>query len=190
MSISVGDKLPEAKFKTMTDDGAKELSVADVFAGKYCGECHGKVAYPVMTGCERCHTGLVQPPDRAQPELIGTVTMRRANEILAERGDTTADTTSASIAGNAAGVRTDGFPRAQFPHWVHRIRYRCKTCHMGIFEPRAGTNVVTMTDIAKGEACGQCHDGSTAFAPDLPTCERCHPAPTGPVVASEEGAGR
>ena len=34
MSISVGDKLPEAKFKTMTDDGAKELSVADVFAGK------------------------------------------------------------------------------------------------------------------------------------------------------------
>lgn len=34
MSISVGDKLPEAKFKTMTDDGAKELSVADLFAGK------------------------------------------------------------------------------------------------------------------------------------------------------------
>jgi len=34
MTIAVGEKLPEAKFKTMTDDGAKELSTADVFAGK------------------------------------------------------------------------------------------------------------------------------------------------------------
>lgn len=34
MTISVGDKLPEASFKTLTDDGAKDMSVADVFAGK------------------------------------------------------------------------------------------------------------------------------------------------------------
>ena len=34
MSISVGGKLPEATFKTMTADGAKEIGTADVFAGK------------------------------------------------------------------------------------------------------------------------------------------------------------
>lgn len=34
MTISVGDKLPEASFKTMTADGAKTLTTADVFAGK------------------------------------------------------------------------------------------------------------------------------------------------------------
>lgn len=34
MTIAVGEKLPEAKFKTMTDDGAKDLSTADIFAGK------------------------------------------------------------------------------------------------------------------------------------------------------------
>jgi peroxiredoxin len=34
MTVSVGEKLPEAKFKTMTADGAKDLSTADVFAGK------------------------------------------------------------------------------------------------------------------------------------------------------------
>ena len=34
MTISVGDKLPDATFKTMTADGAKEVSTSDVFAGK------------------------------------------------------------------------------------------------------------------------------------------------------------
>jgi peroxiredoxin len=34
MTISVGDKLPDATFKTMTADGAKDLTTADIFAGK------------------------------------------------------------------------------------------------------------------------------------------------------------
>ncbi|MBN9250320.1 MAG: peroxiredoxin [Mesorhizobium sp. 61-13] len=34
MTISVGEKLPEATFKTMTEDGAKSLTTADIFAGK------------------------------------------------------------------------------------------------------------------------------------------------------------
>jgi len=34
MTISVGDKLPDATFKTMTADGAREVSTSDVFAGK------------------------------------------------------------------------------------------------------------------------------------------------------------
>jgi peroxiredoxin len=34
MTIKAGDKLPEATFKTMTEDGAKDLTTADVFTGK------------------------------------------------------------------------------------------------------------------------------------------------------------
>ncbi|WP_157014989.1 peroxiredoxin [Mesorhizobium xinjiangense] len=34
MTISVGDKLPDATFKTMTADGAKDVSVSEVFGGK------------------------------------------------------------------------------------------------------------------------------------------------------------
>mgnify|MGYP000952823064 CR=1 FL=1 len=34
MTISVGDKLPEATFNMMTADGAKSLSTADIFSGK------------------------------------------------------------------------------------------------------------------------------------------------------------
>lgn len=34
MTISVGEKLPDATFKTLTPDGAKDLKTADIFAGK------------------------------------------------------------------------------------------------------------------------------------------------------------
>ncbi len=34
MTISVGDKLPDATFKMLTADGAKNLTTAEIFAGK------------------------------------------------------------------------------------------------------------------------------------------------------------
>ena len=34
MTISVGDKLPDATFKTMTADGAKAITTAEIFSGK------------------------------------------------------------------------------------------------------------------------------------------------------------
>ena len=34
MTISVGDKLPEATFKIITADGAKQLTTAEIFTGK------------------------------------------------------------------------------------------------------------------------------------------------------------
>ena len=34
MTISVGDKLPDATFKTMTAEGAKDMTVAEICAGK------------------------------------------------------------------------------------------------------------------------------------------------------------
>ncbi|HEX4931846.1 MAG TPA: c(7)-type cytochrome triheme domain-containing protein, partial [Gemmatimonadaceae bacterium] len=124
------------------------IKMADIFQGKYCAECHGKVAYPVVTGCERCHTRLKLPPNRAKPELLGTITLAR----------------HASADGNASGVDMTTFPRARFPHWVHRSRYQCKSCHMELFEPKAGANQITMKMISSGLKCGACHDGKTAFA--------------------------
>ncbi|MEP9385734.1 peroxiredoxin [Mesorhizobium sp. KR9-304] len=34
MTIAAGEKLPDAKFKTMTADGPRDLTTADIFAGK------------------------------------------------------------------------------------------------------------------------------------------------------------
>jgi c(7)-type cytochrome triheme protein len=152
-----------------------ELRMGDIFAGKYCGECHGKVSFPTMTGCERCHTRLKMPPNRAKPELIGTITLARAKDTTRADG---------TIAGNAAGVRTDDFPAARFPHWVHRIRFQCKSCHMELFEPRAGANRITMKDIGAGKSCGACHNGQIAFPATFGYCERCHVPAAKPPSAS------
>ncbi len=142
------------------------ITMGDLFQGQYCGECHGKVSFPITTGCERCHRSLTMPAGRAGPELLGNVVMMRATSD--------ASVAASDTIGNAAGVRTDDLPRATFPHWTHRIRYRCKACHMELFEPRAGANAVTMKEIAAGRACGRCHDGGTAFRAGFGECQRCH----------------
>jgi c(7)-type cytochrome triheme protein len=60
-----------------------------------------------------------------------------------------------------------------FPHWFHRIRFRCKVCHHELgFKMRAGANLVTMTDIIDGRFCGMCHNNQVAWGPDR--CDLCH----------------
>ena len=60
-----------------------------------------------------------------------------------------------------------------FPHWFHRIRFRCKVCHSELgFKMRAGSNVVLMKDIIDGKFCGMCHNGQVAWAADR--CDLCH----------------
>ena len=67
-----------------------------------------------------------------------------------------------------------GTAPAVFPHWVHRARYKCYACHPALFEMKAGANPMTMDTMQKGEHCGACHDGKTAWGIDFGTCNRCH----------------
>ncbi|MFQ5899955.1 MAG: c(7)-type cytochrome triheme domain-containing protein [Thermodesulfobacteriota bacterium] len=59
-----------------------------------------------------------------------------------------------------------------FPHWFHRIRFKCKVCHEGIFIMKAGANDINMKKIMQGNMCGKCHNGIVAFAPL--ECDICH----------------
>jgi len=60
-----------------------------------------------------------------------------------------------------------------FPHWFHRIRFRCKVCHNELgFQMRAGANPVTMGDIYNGKFCGLCHNDRVAWG--LANCGLCH----------------
>ncbi len=36
--------------------GANPIAMNDIFQGKYCGVCHGKVAFPPTLNCTRCHS--------------------------------------------------------------------------------------------------------------------------------------
>ena len=37
------------------EKGADPITMEKIFAGEYCGRCHGKVAFDPATGCPRCH---------------------------------------------------------------------------------------------------------------------------------------
>ena len=60
-----------------------------------------------------------------------------------------------------------------FPHWFHRIRFRCKVCHGDLgFAFKAGGNDINMVKIIDGQYCGACHDGDVAWS--IENCELCH----------------
>lgn len=77
----------------------------------------------------------------------------------------------------AAAPGASAVPPAVFPHWAHRIRYRCYVCHETPFQMRAGANEITMEKMRKGESCALCHNGGIAFPVEFQTCARCHVAP-------------
>lgn len=69
---------------------------------------------------------------------------------------------------DAAGVRP-----VVFPHWFHRVRFRCKVCHTDLgFKFQAGGNDINMVKIIDGQYCGSCHNGSLAWS--VENCDACH----------------
>ncbi|MBI3068646.1 MAG: hypothetical protein HY323_02840 [Betaproteobacteria bacterium] len=86
-----------------------------------------------------------------------------ARRALAEYGDVVINNYS-----DAAGVRP-----AVFPHWFHRVRFRCKVCHSDLgFKFKAGGNEINMLKIIDGQFCGACHNGNIAWS--VENCDLCH----------------
>ncbi|HYH22166.1 MAG TPA: c(7)-type cytochrome triheme domain-containing protein [Azospirillum sp.] len=95
--------------------------------------------------------------------VAGVLTLASVNEAKAEYGDVVINNYS-----DAAGMRP-----AVFPHWFHRIRFRCKVCHGDLgFQFKAGGNDITMLKIFDGQFCGACHNGQIAWS--VENCTLCH----------------
>lgn len=74
---------------------------------------------------------------------------------------------------DAAGMRP-----VIFPHWFHRVRFRCKVCHADMgFKFQAGGNEIDMVKIIDGQFCGACHNGEIAWS--VENCNLCHSAKPG-----------
>lgn len=108
-----------------------------------------KIRKKVALGCAGLVTGL----------LLSVVTP----DARAEYGDIVINNYS-----DDAGMRP-----AVFPHWFHRIRFRCKVCHADLgFKFQAGGNQINMVKIIEGQFCGACHNGEIAWGVD--NCNNCH----------------
>jgi c(7)-type cytochrome triheme protein len=81
---------------------------------------------------------------------------------------------------DAAGMRP-----VVFPHWFHRVRFRCKVCHADLgFQFKAGGNEINMLKIIDGQFCGACHNGELAWS--VENCNLCHSAkPSTPTHVHE-----
>lgn len=74
-----------------------------------------------------------------------------------------------------------------YPHWFHRIRFRCKVCHFELgFNMRVGSNNITMAEIIDGKYCGLCHNGEIAWS--VENCDRCHSGRMGLPTGIQGGA--
>lgn len=99
--------------------------------------------------------------------LVGSLVMAMS-PARAEYGDIVINNYS-----DGAGMRP-----AIFPHWFHRIRFRCKVCHADLgFKFQAGGNDINMVKIIDGQFCGACHNGEIAWS--VENCNLCHSAKPG-----------
>lgn len=95
--------------------------------------------------------------------LVVALVSLEAEDASAEYGDVIINNYS-----DNAGMRP-----VVFPHWFHRIRFRCKVCHTDLgFEFKAGGNDINMLKIFDGNYCGACHNGQIAWG--VENCILCH----------------
>jgi len=97
--------------------------------------------------------------------LAGLGSSAQSDDVL---GDITIPREDATSAGTT--------PLAVFPHWKHRMYFRCNVCHDTLFQMQVGADHITMDAVRDGQFCAVCHDGKTAFEVGFDTCELCHTA--------------
>ncbi len=182
------------------------ISMAAIKAGKYCGACHGKVAFAPDQACARCHKGLPeqrhwQPSEPPRAAIERAKTWTEAERLLPATpvGPDWAKALAEGAIAPRAGIDPKApdqplFPlnvelvpagnpvfKVVFPHAAHTAVLSCASCHPALFQMKAGADPITMAKIMAGEYCGACH-GKVAFA--VPTgCPRCHAALATPPAA-------
>lgn len=148
-----------------------------------------------MFGCDSCH------PDLYIPAPVNkSVSMDQMN-----KGESCGACHDGSTAFSVADDCTTCHPTKNvtfkvpatgpvtFSHDIHTSMFGCDSCHPDLYIPGPGNKVATMDQMAEGESCGACHDGSSAFS-TADDCSSCHPTKdvtfevpdVGPVVFSHD----
>jgi peroxiredoxin len=80
MTIAVGEKLPDTKFKTLTEDGPKEMTTAEIFAGKKVVLFGVPGAF--TPGCTNNHLpGFLENFDAIKARGIDTIAVTAVNDV-------------------------------------------------------------------------------------------------------------
>jgi len=149
--------------------GATAMAPAAVHGDRYCGACHGKVAFDIAGGCLLCHLRNL-PMDAS-----GRIDWSRAmtERLIAPRPGPKA------VDAPPLDLDIEMTPPAQptlkgvFSHATHTQWLACSNCHPSLFPTEKGTAGMHGADLHSRRACGACH-GPVAFGM-IGNCGRCHP---------------
>lgn len=178
------------------------ITMAKIREGRYCGACHGRVAFGLEDRCVRCHakvpaTTAWRPSEKPRKPIEAVTVWKDAEKLLptAAGGPDWTKALAEGVIAPRPGVDPKAedeavFPldvqlvpadnpafKVVFPHEAHTTLLSCATCHPAIFKMAAGADPITMEKIFAGEYCGRCH-GKVAFPPAT-ACGRCHPVMAG-----------
>jgi c(7)-type cytochrome triheme protein len=112
---------------------APSLEGADLHSRRYCGACHGSVAFGIIGACGRCHPALEKA--------------RHHQEAL----DLDVEVTP----------KSEPSSKTIFSHKTHRF-VECPSCHTDLYEMTAEGTKMTKADLYSGKYCALCH-GKVAF---------------------------
>ncbi len=174
------------------------VTMAKIRQGRFCGACHGTVAFGTQHACSRCHRAMparaAWTPAAPSEKPIEFLHRWEEAQRMLSGSDGEPDWTKALVSGviaprTAIGPETaeppafvsdvtrvpDGMPEmaAFFPHSAHTAWLKCESCHPNPFQMQGGATAMSMDQINAGEFCGACH-GTVAFP--LSACAKCHPA--------------
>lgn len=158
---------------------------------RFCGACHnGRIAFGRIEqdskNCDICHNATSSPnvekfnaiknklPRSNFGNEIDWVKALKNGLISPENSLFEKDKKPMSVNKTLIlKAEMSGIPSASFPHSIHEEWLDCSNCHPDLFNiKKKTTRGLTMQNILKGEACGQCHL-NVAFP--LNDCKRCHP---------------
>lgn len=155
--------------------GAAKMTMDDLNGGRYCGVCHGPVAFGIAEGCQRCHLGHLPTDAAGRPDWQRALAEKVVNpRVSREPGGEGQPVFPLEL---ELAPRSQTERRTPFSHQAHTAWLACPNCHERIFRRKAGSTKMTMEDLSAGRFCGECH-GTVAFGNDA--CARCHPPAGGP----------
>lgn len=152
--------------------GATPMRSHEAHSERYCGMCHGTVAFDIKTGCQSCHLRNL-PRDAS-----GRVDWNRAltDKFITPRPGLHSHSPEQPVLDRDVELPATAQPAlaSVFSHAAHTKWLSCANCHPKIFPMAARIEGASGVDLHSRRYCGACH-GPVSFGM-IGGCGRCHPA--------------
>ena len=130
----------------------------------------------VGSNCETCHNDIFNIVTSKNPSYTMADMQKGKSCGACHNGKKAFDVKKDCTTCHAGDLKWENADagETQFSHSAHLgMDFGCDACHPDLFKAKHLGQKMTMDAMNKGEFCGACHDGNTAFSVE-DACESCH----------------